>query len=189
MAKPLTVKAIENLKPGPKRREIPDGEVRNLYLQLFPSGKASWCFRYRFGGRSRKLTLGPSPEIKLKAARDLARQAHGMLAGGRDPGAEKKAIKAAVAAPASDFVEHVAQQFLRHYARRHLRPRTTQELERLLEKEIVGAWRGRLLSEIGKPDILTSFSTKSLSAAPQLPPTARFHGFAVCAIGQSSAAF
>jgi integrase len=48
MSKTLTVKAIESLKPGASRREVPDGEVSGLYLQIFPSGKASWAFRYRF---------------------------------------------------------------------------------------------------------------------------------------------
>jgi hypothetical protein len=37
----LTVKAIETMKPGASRREIPDGDVRGLYLSVFPSGKAS----------------------------------------------------------------------------------------------------------------------------------------------------
>ena len=72
MSKVLTVKAIGNFKPGASRREVPDGDVRGLYLQIFPSGKASWAFRYRFGGRTRKLTIGASPEIGLKDARDLA---------------------------------------------------------------------------------------------------------------------
>src|ERR1700732_1553148 len=98
-AKPLTTKAIENFKPGAVRREIPDGEVRGLYLQIFPSGKASWAFRYRFGGRTRKLTIGPSPEIGLKDARDLARKAHGAIAGGQDPAAEKQISKAAARTP------------------------------------------------------------------------------------------
>src|SRR5580704_17554190 len=75
-SKPLTIKTIESLKPGASRREVPDGGVRGLYLQIFPSGKASWAFRYRFGGRPRKLTIGASPEIGLKDARDLARAAH-----------------------------------------------------------------------------------------------------------------
>src|SRR3984893_14409795 len=69
------IKAIENFKPGASRREVPDGDVRGLYLQIFPSGKASWIFRYRFGGRTRKLTIGASPEIGLNDARDFGRKA------------------------------------------------------------------------------------------------------------------
>src|ERR1700732_1059368 len=92
-AKPLTTKAIENFKPGAARREVPDGEVRGLYLQIFPSGKASWAFRYRFGSRTRKLTIGASPEIGLKDARDLARAAHLQIASGEDPGVAKQVAR------------------------------------------------------------------------------------------------
>src|ERR1700726_4727820 len=59
--------------------------ISGLYLTIFPSGKASWIFRYRFGGRTRKLTIGASPEIGLKDARDLARRAHLRVASGEDP--------------------------------------------------------------------------------------------------------
>jgi hypothetical protein len=41
MAKALTVKTLENLKPGPARREIPDGLLPGLYFILQPSGKAA----------------------------------------------------------------------------------------------------------------------------------------------------
>ena len=99
MAKALTTKAIENLKPGSSRREIPDGEVRGLYLQIFPSGKASWAFRYRAGGRTRKLTIGPSPELGLKDARDLARKAHLAVASGQDPAEQKQASKVTARTP------------------------------------------------------------------------------------------
>ena len=63
MAKALTVKAIENLKPTAERRELADGEVRGLYLTMFPSGNVSWILRYRFAGRTRKLTIGTSPDL------------------------------------------------------------------------------------------------------------------------------
>ena len=61
MAKDLTVKAIEKLKPGAARREVPDGHTRGLFYVLQPSGSASWAYRYRFAGKTKKLTLGPYP--------------------------------------------------------------------------------------------------------------------------------
>src|ERR1700724_4826325 len=109
MSKALTVKAIENFKPGASRREVPDGEVRCLYLQIFPSGKASWACRYRFGARTRKLTIGASPEIGLKDARDLARAAHLQIASGEDPGVAKQVARTnAKARPARAMGEKVA---------------------------------------------------------------------------------
>jgi len=153
MAKPLTTKAIENLKPSAARREIPDGEVRGLYLQIFPSGKASWCFRYRFAGRTRKLTIGLSPEIGLKDARDLARKAYLTVAGGEDPAEQKQASKAAMRTPIEhDLVEKVAAQFLARHVK-GLAPKTVSEVTRMMAKDIVPVWRGRRLSQIAKADV------------------------------------
>jgi hypothetical protein len=41
------------------RTERPDPACRGLYLILQPSGARSWAIRYRTGGRTKKLTLGP----------------------------------------------------------------------------------------------------------------------------------
>jgi integrase len=154
MAKALTVKAIENFKPGASRREVPDGDVRGLYLQIFPSGKASWAFRYRFGGRTRKLTIGASPEIGLKDARDLARAAHLQIASGEDPGAVKQAARTATKAlPARDMVEKVAAQFLARHVK-NLAAATRIEVGRIIAKEILPTFRGRRLSEIKRPDVI-----------------------------------
>jgi integrase len=153
MATVLTVKSLENLKPGPARREVPDGLLPGLYFIVQPSGKSSWAVRYRAAGKPRKLTIGPYPSVDLKSARELARAALAKVAGGIDPGAEKKASKAAAAIPANDLVEHVAARFVSHYARRQLKASTAKEVERVLEKEIVGPWRGRRLSQIGRADV------------------------------------
>ena len=154
MSKALTIKAIENFKPGASRREVPDGDVRGLYLQIFPSGKASWAFRYRFGARTRKLTIGASPEIGLKDARDLARAAHLQIAGGEDPGAVKQAARTdAKALPARDMVEKVAAQFLARHVK-NLAAATRIEVGRIIAKEILPTFRGRRLSEIKRPDVI-----------------------------------
>ncbi|MDQ6701990.1 MAG: tyrosine-type recombinase/integrase [Pseudomonadota bacterium] len=153
-SKPLTVKAIESLKPSASRREVPDGEVRGLYLQIFPSGKASWCFRYRFGGRTRKLTIGASPEIGMKAARDLARKAHLRIASGDDPGESKQAARQGAHAPANrDLVEKVAAQFLVRHVK-GLAAATRIEAGRIVAKEILPTFRGQRLSEIKRPDVM-----------------------------------
>ena len=132
MARGLTVKAIENFKPGAKRYEVPDGEVRGLYLQVFPSGKSSWCFRV--GGRSRKLTIGPSPEIGLAVARGHARKAHGELADGKDPGAAKQVRKSAerkAKHETAGLVEKVAEVFSARHVK-NLKPSTQAEVKRVI---------------------------------------------------------
>ena len=153
MAKELTAITLAKIKPGSTRQEIPDGRVAGLYFIVQPSGKRSWAVRYRFGGKPRKLTLGAYPAIDLKRARELAGAAKNKVEEGNDPGAEKKATKAAAAIPANDLVEVVVAQFISHYARRHLKAGTAREVARVLDREIAEPWRGRRLSEIRRRDI------------------------------------
>jgi integrase len=154
MAKPLTVKALENLKPAGHRREVSDGGMPGLYFVIQPSGKQSWAYRYRFNGRPRKWTIGPCPAIDLRTARELAREALRKVAAGADPCTEKKAAKAAALVPTGlDLIETVTSRFVAQHAKRKLRPATAREIGRLLEKEVVAPWRGRRLSQIGRADI------------------------------------
>jgi len=72
----LSVQAVERLNPDPQvRREIPDAGMPSLYLVIHPTGRKAWCVRYRFGGRTRKMTLGPYPALDLATARIRARDA------------------------------------------------------------------------------------------------------------------
>jgi integrase len=153
MAAALAVKSLENLRPGPVRREVPDGLLPGLYFVIQPSGKSSWACRYRADGRPRKLTLGAYPAINLKKARELAREAIGKVAEGIDPGTERKAAKAAAAIPANDLIEVALKRYLAQHVRRNLRTSSADEIERLLEKEFAGPWRGRRLTQIARADI------------------------------------
>src|SRR5260370_20107781 len=114
MAK-LTTKLIENIKPAAVRREIPDSGCRGLYLIVQAvTGAKSWAVRYRFGGKTRKLTLDGG--LTLAEARKAATAALHELERGNDPAALKfdaqaKAEKAA-AERAADTVERWAAQVI-----------------------------------------------------------------------------
>ena len=156
MAKDLTVKALENLKPGMARREVPDGHTRGLFYVLQPTGAASWAYRYRFAGKTKKLTLGPYPALDLKASRQMASEAAQTLARGDDPAAAKQVAKVtarAAAAPERDLVEAIAASFVERYAKKQTREKSWRETERILTREVVEAWRGRRLSAIKRPDV------------------------------------
>jgi integrase len=141
----LTTKAIENAKPGAARREIAD-QASGVRLVIQPSGAKSWCVRYRFGGRSRKYTIGTYPAIGLADARRLAGKALARVAEGFDPGTERAAAKA-------DTVEAVVELYLKRHVRERCRPRTVVEVERMLGRA-VKAWRGRLIGSIRRRDVV-----------------------------------
>ena len=126
---------------------------------VWPSGAQTFVLRYRFQNKSKKLTLGA---LTLAEARKKAREARLMRDEGIDPAAAKKAAKQErkVAQRQSereaeivplDEIERVVETFVE----RHHKPknRTWRDISQLLAKEIVGPWRGRRLSEVGKADI------------------------------------
>ena len=79
----LTVKFIERDDLALEcRREIPDATVPGLYFIIQSSGHKSFAYRYRIGGRNRKLTIGTYPRITLAEARKCVQESAGLLAGG-----------------------------------------------------------------------------------------------------------
>ena len=89
----------------------------------------------------------------MKEARDLARKAHVQIAGGTDPGTLRRVARLAKRVPADhELVENVAAQFLARHVKGLART-TVREVTRILAKDIVPAWRGRRLSQIGRADV------------------------------------
>jgi integrase len=151
----LTAKTVENIKPSAARREIPDGDIRGMYLVIQPSGAKSYVLRYRHAGRPRKLTIGPA-EMGLGEARKLAASARAAIAAGRDPQGEKAAareVEREALASKRDSVEVIVKEFMDKHVRRSNKPSTAKEYGRLLEKEIVSPWRGRRLTDISRRDV------------------------------------
>jgi integrase len=157
MASKLTVAAIENLPPGTIRREVPDGKISGLYLVLQPSGAKSWALRYRSAGKPSKHTIGSYPAISLARARELAQQAAGAIAEGRDPHSEKVEARRAVALASRadrDTVDKVAESFVERYAKPNTRETSWRETKRILDKEVVPCWRGRRIQDISRRDVI-----------------------------------
>lgn len=156
MAVELTPVAVEKMKPGAARREVPDGRFKGLYLVIQPSGSKSWAFRYRTTeGTPRKLTLGSWPLMDLKSAREEASKAYLAAKDDKDPAAEKTAKRVAAKVPRvaedRDLVERVADTFIERYAKANTK--SWPEAKRILDREVVGPWRGRHLAGIGRADV------------------------------------
>jgi hypothetical protein len=75
----LTVKSVDAAKPREKRYELADGALPGFYLSVMPTRHKSFIYRYRFGGRTRRLTCGIHPQTTLAQARETAREAIGEL--------------------------------------------------------------------------------------------------------------
>lgn len=154
MAKTLTAKFIDNVKPDASRREIPDGGMPGLYLVVQPSGAMSWAVRYRHDGRPRKLTIGAYPAFSLADARKDASAVLRAVSEGRDPTEEKKQ-EAAKRSDTSNRVDEVLNTFISRYVKPNNRASTARETERFIDNEVRVRWGSRNILSISKRDVIT----------------------------------
>src|ERR1700738_281083 len=85
-------KAIKNAKPGERLAILADGG--GLQLWLTTTGGKLWNYAYRFGGKRKRLAIGPYGKdpagVPLEAARKRRDEAAGLLRdGGRIAGQEE----------------------------------------------------------------------------------------------------
>ena len=84
----LTDAGIKGLKPRAGRYMVSDG--RGLSLDILPSGKMSWLYRYRFDGKQEKVSLGGYPDLTLRKAREKRDEMATQVASGKSPAAQVK---------------------------------------------------------------------------------------------------
>src|SRR5215467_12673109 len=153
MAKALTDIAIQKLKPGAARYEVPDRGARGLRVVVQPSGRKSFAVRYRnAAGRARKLTLPGG--IALAAARKLAADALLEVAQGKDPAVAKQTARWTAGVRGEDTVARLANEFMEKHAKRHTRPNSLRATTAAFRNIILPAWGRRTVHEITRRDVI-----------------------------------
>jgi integrase len=147
MVAKFTALGIDKVRAGAKRLEL--AEPGGLTLITQPTGRKSWAVRYRINGTSRKLTLGPYPNLTLADARKLARQAQVDIAAGRDPCADKRKREIAD----GDTLAKVAEQFVQRHVTK-LRPSSASQTMGFLTREILPRLGNKRINDISKRDVL-----------------------------------
>lgn len=118
----LTALKVEHAKPiGGRYTEIADRAKPGLYLVIQTSGHKSWAVRYRYQGKSRKLTLKGFPSLIM--ARKLAQAAIDRVADGGDPAADKKEAERKARNHTSNVIDDAFRLFLdKHLSKRNGQP-------------------------------------------------------------------
>ncbi|MGO9398200.1 MAG: Arm DNA-binding domain-containing protein, partial [Xanthobacteraceae bacterium] len=144
----LTAHFVEKAKPAATRQEIVDAAAPGLRLVVQPSGFKSWAYRYSFGRKHRKLTLGPFPMVTLSDAREKARDAHKLLELGVDPGAPEQR-----GAIVGDTVAAAMASYKEIHVERKLRRTTRYYVNRELDAA-AAVWAGWPLSAVKRRDVI-----------------------------------
>lgn len=99
----LTESKVKSLKPKEKEYIVSDDTrergTGRLIMRVRPHGVKEWQYRYREGGKRKKLSLGTFPDMTLPKARQEAARAASDIAGFVVQGKGKGALKRPTAAP------------------------------------------------------------------------------------------
>ncbi len=146
---PLTDAVLRSARPRDKTHKLFDGG--GLYLEVSPAGGKWWRWKYRFGGKEKRLSLGVYPEVSLKAARERREVSRKQLSAGIDPGEARKAEKLSRAG--AESFEAVAREWHAKFSPGWVASHGDRILRRL-EKDIF-PWLGkRPVAEIKAPELL-----------------------------------
>jgi integrase len=145
MKKHLTNLAVERLRPPKKgQTEVFDLGYPGLALRVGHGGAKAFTLFYRNGGKLHRVTLGRWPEVSLAGARDAWRKTREAIAnGGGIPLMPDKGDQGML-------FERVAEEWLK---RDQSGNKSLYQITRLLEVDLLPAWRGRRVDHISKRDI------------------------------------
>ena len=149
---PLTDKAIRHARPGTKSRKIFDGS--GLYLEVSPRGGKWWRFKYRFGAKDKRISLGVYPDVSLKEARKRREQARQMVANDIDPSEHRKAHRAARAEGSMNCFEAIAREWFTKYAPNWAGSHSCRIISRL-ERDVFPWIGNKPIDAINAPQLLS----------------------------------
>ena len=112
---PLTDTACKKATCPEGRPSVRLSDEKALYLEVTAAGGKYWRWKYRYGGKEKRLALGVYPDVTLAQARDARDQARKALAGGDDPGQLKRDAKQASAVNQANTFEAVARLWWAHW--------------------------------------------------------------------------
>src|SRR5690606_7549045 len=125
-----------------------------LCLRLSYGGTRTWIFFTRVGGRLVRHKLGTYPAMGIAAAREAWRKAREDVQAGKGlprPTRKRKPADASRSIENRDAIENVIAEWLR---RDQAGNASHDEVKRIMERDVVPAWRGRLITNVGRRDVI-----------------------------------
>ena len=156
----ITKTLVDALAASDRDVWVWDETLPGFGVRVTPNGLRTYVVQYRNAeGRSRRLAIGRHGVLAPDQARKLAIEKLGAVAAGRDPLAEKQALRAARAKTERPLtVDALADRWLEHQramvSKGKLRERTRVEYERQLRAEIRPRLGRRRLADLVPGDAL-----------------------------------
>lgn len=149
----LTDPACKNAKCPPDKPRARFSDTGGLYLEVTPSGAKLWRWKYRHGGKEKRLALGAYPAVTLKQARADRDAARAILDTGTDPVQARKDEKAAQQLRLGTTFEAVARAWYANWSAARS-PRHAGYVIRRLEADVFPAIGAKPIGDITAPQLL-----------------------------------
>ena len=168
----LTDTAVRQAKATGKAYTL--GDRDGLSLAVSPQGGKSWHFRYYWGDRQKRMSLGTYPEVSLREARQARDDARALLAQGTNPHAHRKQKRQAVLLASEHTFEAVFHAWLERHALgiKTGRQSTHATILRIFGKDVLPVLGKRPMLEIRRSDLLEVIGRierrKALALAEQI---------------------
>jgi integrase len=132
------------------------GDRDGLSLAVSPQGGKSWHFRYYWGDKQKRMSLGTYPEVSLREARQARDEARALLAKGANPHMDRKRKRQTVRLAGEYTFEAVFHQWLeRHALGITTGKRSTHaNILRMFGHDVLPVLGKRSILELRRPDLL-----------------------------------
>ncbi len=122
-------------------------------MEVVPTGGKHWRWKYRFGGKEKRLALGTYPQVSLAIARRTRDDARVMLKSGTDPVAAKQDLKRVAKVSLETTFEPVARAWHEHW-KSSKSPRHADYVLRRLEADVFPEIGKRPIADLTAPILL-----------------------------------
>lgn len=149
---PLTDTACKKAVCPEGRASTRLADEKSLYLEVTAAGGKYWRWKYRHGGKEKRLALGVYPDVTLAQAREARDDARKVLAAGNDPGRLRRDAKMASAVHQANTFEVVARLWWEHW-RHGKSPRHADYAIKRLQSDAFPALGARPIASITAKDL------------------------------------
>lgn len=149
----LTDPACKNAKCPPDKPRARFSDSGGLYLEVTPAGAKLWRWKYRHGGKEKRLALGAYPAVTLKQARADRDAARAILDTGTDPVQARKDEKAAQQLRLGTTFEAVARAWYANWSAARSQRHAGYVIRRL-EADVFPAIGAKPIGDITAPQLL-----------------------------------
>ena len=158
----LTKTVVDAAIFGTKEFELRDTVVPGFLLKVTPAGRKIFMLQYRTNaGNRRKPAIGRFGELTVEQARSIAQDWLADVRRGKDPGAEKTAVRAAPS------MKELCAKFIEDYSKPKNRQRTVESYQGYIDRHIVpnlGALKVREATRSDVSNLITLMKKKPVTA-------------------------